>query len=303
MNYGVVDVGSNTVRLCIYDVSADGRKFKTVVNRKTMAGLAAYVCDGVLSDEGIAVAADAVRKCLKRAAYLKPARVEVFATAVLRTIANSAEAVAAIEQAADCSIALLSEEEEAHLGFVGASLRDELVNGVLIDIGGGSSETTLIADGRDAMRSSLPIGSLSSYRAYVSDILPTSEEFEAMRNATRALLEADAHGMAEHRVRRLFGVGGSIRALAEVHAHMAPGSSDKDLTRLDVRGLANDVFERRRAFLDAVLHVAPERVHTIACGLAILIELFDDFDADSIHVCANGVREGYLVERMLSAHA
>ena len=70
MNYGVIDVGSNTVRLCVYDVSADGKKFKTIVNRKSMAGLAAYVSDGVLSQEGIEVAAECVKKCLKRAAYL-----------------------------------------------------------------------------------------------------------------------------------------------------------------------------------------------------------------------------------------
>lgn len=299
MNYGVIDVGSNTVRLCVYDVTADGKKFKTIVNRKTMAGLAAYVQDGVLSDEGIEVAADSVRKCLKRATYLKPVRVDVFATAVLRNIANSAEAIAAIERAANCKIALLSEEDEAHLGFVGASSKDDLSNGVLIDIGGGSSEVTLIADGKDVMRASLPLGSLSSYKKHVSDIMPTEEEFAAIRNEVRALLEADAHGMAEHRVRRLFGVGGSIRALAEVNAHLIEGVSDKDMTRDDVHRLAQDAFANRREFLDAVLHIAPERVHTIACGLAVLIELFDDFDADTLHVCSNGVREGYLIERIL----
>lgn len=300
MNYGVIDVGSNTVRLCVYDVSADGKKFKTIVNRKSMAGLAAYVLDGVLSQEGIEVAAECVKKCLKRAAYLKPVRVDVFATAVLRNIDNSAQAIAAIEDMADCSIALLSEEDEAHLGFVGASSKDELVNGVLVDIGGGSSEVTLVADSKDVMRASLPLGSLSSYRRHVSDIMPTEAEFAAIQGEVHALLEADAHGMAEHRVRRLFGVGGSIRALAEVNAHLQGGVSDKDMTHEDVRRLVEDMFERRRAFLDAVLHIAPERVHTIACGLAILTELFDDFDAMGLHVCSNGVREGYLVERILA---
>lgn len=299
MNYGVIDVGSNTVRLCVYDVSADGRKFKTIVNRKTMAGLAAYVQDGVLSEEGIGVAAESVRKCLKRAAYLKPVRVDVFATAVLRNIANSAQAISAIETAANCSIALLSEEDEAHLGFAGASSKDELVNGVLVDIGGGSSEVTLVADRKDVMRASLPLGSLSSYRRHVRDIMPTKEEFEAIQAEVHALLEADAHGMAEHRVRRLFGVGGSVRALAEVNAHLVEGASDKDMTHDDVHRLVEDMFARRRIFLDAVLHAAPERVHTIACGLAILTELFDDFDADTLHICSNGVREGYLIERIL----
>ncbi|MFQ9741642.1 MAG: hypothetical protein ACLRX5_03620 [Slackia sp.] len=165
MNYGVIDVGSNTVRLCVYDVSADGKKFKTIMNRKTMAGLASYVRDGKISEEGIAVAAESIGKCLKRASYLKPVRVDVFATAVLRNISNSAQAIAAIESEAHCSIVLLSEEDEAHLGFVGASSRDAMENGVLIDIGGGSSEVTLIVNSNDVMCASLPVGSLSSYKA------------------------------------------------------------------------------------------------------------------------------------------
>lgn len=303
MNYAVVDLGSNTVRLCVYDVSDDGRKFKTIMNRKITAGLAAYVQDGVMSAEGIAIAAESVKKCLKRAAYLRPARIDVFATAVLRNIGNSAEAVAAIEREAECSIALLSESDEAHLGFVGASSEDEISNGVLIDIGGGSSEVTLVCAGSDVMRASLPVGSLSSYKAYVSDILPTAEEIAAIRADVRALLEANAHGLAEHRVRRFFGVGGSVRTLAEVNAHMNPGASESDFLRAEAEALLACVGEQRRAFVDAVLHVAPERIHTVVCGLAILIELFDDFDASSLHVCKNGVREGYLIERMLGKGA
>lgn len=301
MNYGVIDVGSNTVRLCVYDVSADGKKFKTIMNRKTMAGLASYVRDGKISEKGIAVAVESIGKCLKRASYLKPVRVDVFATAVLRNISNSAQAIAAIESEAHCSIVLLSEEDEAHLGFVGASSRDAMENGVLIDIGGGSSEVTLIVNSNDVMRASLPVGSLSSYKGHVEDILPTEEEFASIRRAVRDLLDVDAHGMSEHRVRRLFGVGGSIRALAEVNARMLDDASNRDMTHEDVDRLVHDLFERRRAFLDAVLNVSPERVHTIACGLAILVELFDDFDASTLHVCANGVREGYLIDRMLKS--
>ena len=51
MIYGVVDVGSNTVRLCVYDVTDDGRKAKIIINRKSMAGSASYVVDGEMTRE------------------------------------------------------------------------------------------------------------------------------------------------------------------------------------------------------------------------------------------------------------
>ena len=82
MKYAVIDVGSNTVRLCVYDVLCpEKRKFKTIMNRKIMAGLATYIVDGAFSDEGIAEAILAVKKCIKRASYLSPDRIDVFATA------------------------------------------------------------------------------------------------------------------------------------------------------------------------------------------------------------------------------
>ena len=48
-----------------------------------------------------------------------------------------------------------------------------------------------------------------------------------------------------------------------------------------------------------MLHTSPERLHTISCGLAVLLEIFERFDAQILHVCENGVREGFLIERML----
>lgn len=299
MNYGVIDVGSNTVRLCVYDVSTDGKKFKTIVNRKITAGLASYVENGVLSDQGIQVAIDSVRRCLKRASLLNASRVDVFATAVLRNIANSGEAVAAVEKGAGCTVSLLTDQDEAHLGFVGASYEDDLTNGVLIDIGGGSAEVTLIAGGKDALRASLPIGSLSSYKKHVADILPTCDEMGGIRRDAAALLDSEPGGIVEHRVKKLFGVGGSIRAIAEANALLRPEATERDISRADAEALASDIVENRRAFIDAVLHTSPERLHTISCGLAILLEMFDRFDAQTLHVCENGVREGFLIERML----
>lgn len=299
MKYGVIDVGSNTVRLCVYDVSTDGKKFKTIVNRKITAGLASYVEGGALSDKGVEVAIESVRRCLKRAALLDVARVDVFATAVLRNISNSAEAVSAVEKGAGCSIALPSDEDEAHLGFVGACHEDVLDNGVLVDIGGGSAEVTLVAAGNDVMRASLPIGSLSSYKKHVADILPAPQEADAIRRDTAALLDAEPSGIVEHRVKKLFGVGGSIRAIAETNALLRPEASYCDISRVDAEMLAEDVTENRRAFIDAVLHTSPERLHTISCGLAVLLEIFERFDAQTLHVCENGVREGFLIERML----
>ena len=261
--------------------------------------MAAYIVDGAFSDEGIAEAILAVRKCIKRASYLSPDRIDVFATAVLRNISNSAQAIAAIEQGAGCSISLLSNADEAHLGFVGASSRGTLDDGALIDIGGGSTEITVIENGIDVARTSLPQGSLSSYKRFVGDILPTENEISAIRASVRRLIAADKTGACTGSAQELYGVGGSIRALSEVNAWVVPGASSEEITRNDVNRMLRDIVGHRRTFIDAVLHVSPERIHTIVCGLAILVEVFEELDGERLRIRDRGVREGYLIERML----
>lgn len=301
MRYAVVDLGSNTIRLCVYDVA--GGSIKTIVNRKQMAGLASYVEGGELTREGIDTAVRILRKQLKRAALFGPDRTDVFATAVLRNIKNSKRAVATISEQAGAPIVLLSDADEAHLGFVGASSATAMESGVLIDIGGGSSEVTRVRKGSDVARASVPQGSLSSFEAFVSDILPTADEAAAIRRAFReryaATLSAAHVAAGDFRSETLFGIGGSVRAVAEVCGQLRPNCDGKTLTCEDVLYLCTAMLTDRRSFVHAVLRVAPERLHTVACGLFILAELFELAGGRRLTVCKNGLREGYLIERML----
>ncbi len=154
-NYGVIDLGSNSVRLVVYEVKDDRRPvytnkdFRSLLNDKVMAGLAAYVREAVFTQAGVERAASVLKGHLKRARYFQCKRIDVFATAVLRNCENSAEAVAALQEAAGTRIALLSARDEAHLGFVGATCDRVIERGTLVDIGGGSTELTRIEGGQD----------------------------------------------------------------------------------------------------------------------------------------------------------
>ena len=145
-NYAVVDLGSNSIRLVVYDVkdahkrTCTNKDFKSLINDKVMAGLSAYVVDGVFTQDGIDRAVSVLRGHAKRARYFDCEKMEVFATAVIRNALNCEEAVAAIEEAAELPISLLSATDEAHLGFVGAPRDRAVERGTLVDIGGGSTE-------------------------------------------------------------------------------------------------------------------------------------------------------------------
>ncbi|WP_270298684.1 hypothetical protein [Eggerthella sinensis] len=172
-NYAVVDLGSNSIRLVVYEVKDAHRRtytskdFKSLINDKVMAGLSAYVVDGVFTQDGIDRAISVLRGHAKRARYFNCEKMEVFATAVIRNAKNCDEAVIAIEEGAGLPISLLSAQDEAHLGFVGATCDRTVVRGTLVDIGGGSTELTRVEHDRDFDNASLGQGSLSSFAQHV----------------------------------------------------------------------------------------------------------------------------------------
>ena len=304
-NYGVIDLGSNSVRLVVYEVKNDrqasytNKDFRSLMNDKVMAGLSAYVKDGTFVQAGIERAASVLKGHLKRARYFRCKRIDVFATAVLRNCENSAEAVAALQEAIGMPIALLSARDEAHLGFVGATCDRAIDRGTLIDIGGGSTELTRIENGRDFANVSIPQGSLSSYAQHVAGVLPTPQETEAIAHAfwrqVRALPNADAY-----RASRFYGIGGSVRAAAKMYAQThGEGVRPKTLTPAQVDGILRMRRSDASAYAHSALKASAERIHTLTPGCVILESLLTGLGAEKLEICKYGVREGYLIERML----
>lgn len=304
-NYAVVDLGSNSIRLVVYDVkdahkrTCTNKDFKRLINDKVMAGLSAYVVDGVFTQDGIDRAVSVLRGHAKRARYFDCEKMEVFATAVIRNALNCEEAVAAIEEAAELPISLLSATDEAHLGFVGATCDRAVERGTLVDIGGGSTELTRIESSLDFDNASIGQGSLSSFAQHVRAILPTPGEMDAIAEAFRkrfaGLPNSDAY-----RSEALYGIGGSVRAAAKMHAQ-ATGAAvrPKTMTKQQIHAILAWCRTDPDTFAHAALKASAERVHTLVPGCIILGELFDACGAERLDVCKYGVREGYLIDRML----
>jgi len=219
--YGVIDLGSNSIRLVIYEVKDDRRStysskdFKSIINDKVMAGLAAFVEDGVFTSDGVDRAVNVLKSHMKRVRYFGCKRVDVFATAVLRNAVNCAEAVAEIERRCGLAVTLLSARDEAHLGFVGARCSTPLERGTLVDIGGGSTELTRVEGGRDSDDVSLGQGSLSSFARFVRNILPAPIEMDAIACEFRGNLRR-LPSLEPYKAPTLYGVGGSTRAAAKL---------------------------------------------------------------------------------------
>lgn len=303
--YGVIDLGSNSIRMVMYDVKDDrksaytSKDFKSIINDKVMAGLAAFVENGVFTPAGVNRAVSVLKSHVKHARYFNCKRLDVFATAVLRNAENCGAAIAEIEECTGLAIQLLSAHDEAHLGFVGAAASAPIERGTIIDIGGGSTELTRISGGRDFDDRSIPQGSLSSFARYVKAVVPAPFEMDAIACAFRAHLK-QLPNLDTYRTDTLYGVGGSARAAAKmVQQVRGLDLRPRIITATDVADVLAFARENPNAFSHAALKASAERVHTVVPGCVILDTLFSQLGADRLEIRKGGVREGYLIERIL----
>lgn len=293
---GIVDLGSNTIRLSIYHW--EGQDFRLLLNKKTMAGLAGYVQGVVLSDSGILVACRTLSSYRALLDNFQVSKMHVFATASLRNISNTGEAVETIRDVTGIPVEVLSGDEEAALSFKGAVLPGGVSTGLLADIGGGSFELVSYEDMSITSACSLPVGSLSLYTRFVNGLFPTPEERKAMRAYVEEQL--DRARTAGVRRSRLCGVGGTIRALNKLSVdvfHKPPES--RSMTAEELRELYKLLKKDGRDTLRQILHAAPDRVHTLVPGLVILNTIIKAYGVEQVTASSSGVREGYLMDRVM----
>lgn len=303
--YGVIDLGSNTIRLVIYQLKklslhSTNPGFKRLVNSKDMAGLAAFVdSEGVFTTQGIDRAESVLSEHLRHASYFDCEQVDIFATAVIRNAVNRDEVVAELEDRLHKPIHVLSGEEEARLDFIGATCDRVIEEGLLVDIGGASTELISVHNGKSKRRVSIPQGSLSSFADHVAGILPTQAEMKAIAHEFEHHLYTlpKTPGAIPH----LYGVGGSVRAATKMHAVMQQSAQKvTTLTPPDVSAILHACAQDPDTYGHNALKAAADRVHTLTPGCCILDVIMKAYEAQELTLCKYGVREGYLIERMLT---
>lgn len=292
MLYGIVDIGSNTIRLKIYEYK--NNKIKSVFSKKKTAGLIAYRDDGKLNDEGINILSSILNKFNKIMNLLNVARRYFFATASLRNISNTYEIIDFIKEKIGVDIHILDDETEAQLSFnsvksTGLSSDD----GILLDVGGGSSEIIVFENKTPVDKGSLPVGSLSCYEDYVGIMFPNKKESKNIEK--RVIKEIEDLGLVKTHKKYLFGVGGTVRNLKKLLVHLNFINEKKDAFPVYLLDEVLDELKyNNKEDFNKILKVKAERIHTLVPGIIIIKTIAKYFHVEKICVCKNSIREGVL---------
>jgi exopolyphosphatase/guanosine-5'-triphosphate,3'-diphosphate pyrophosphatase len=204
----VIDIGSNSVRLVVYQSMT--RSLVSLFNEKTLCGLGREVqTTGLLAPDAVAKALTSLRRFRALCRVMKVGRVHAIATAACRDASNGPDFIAKAERICGVKIEILSGPREAKLSALGVVSGVHRPDGIVGDLGGGSLELIDVRRNRLHSGVTLPLGSLalqdSSHKS-----LKRAERI--VRNDISAVTQLKAG-----RGRSFYAVGGTWRSLARIH--------------------------------------------------------------------------------------
>lgn len=289
--YGVIDIGSNTIRLVIYSVN--GNNIQAVLKNKYMAGLAGYInSNGRMTKEGIREAVSILKELRAITDQITLEEILPFGTAPLRNITNSDEVLATLKKKTGFDISVLSGREEAMYDYYGALRSTSMKTGLITDVGGGSTELVFFKDREMIDSVSLPVGSLNMYTKYVDGILPSRPEIRHIRADVDERLKDSGFCPDDVDVDTMYALGGTARTTHQIAAYVT-GSSKKYSPDF-FEDYLSQICNGPGKITNRVLRIAPDRIHTITPGITIMSEVCSMFRIRNIVTSPYGVREGYL---------
>ena len=293
MKQAIIDIGSNSIRLTLYETK--DQDFRILFKEKDIAGLASYVEDGKLTSEGIECACASLLTFQSTLKALEIDNVHVFATASLRNVSNSQQALTLIQAATGLDVEIITGQEEALLGYSGAMKELHLSSGAFMDIGGASTEVVTFDNGRPIDYASYPVGSLSLYHNCVKNILPGNGSVKKIKKSIDEAISFD-----EKSEPLLVAVGGTARAALKFAKNYFKLSKDtRCITVNQLDQLCEFFCSGKKQASELILKLEPERIHTLVPGLLILQQVLHKFNAQQLVISKYGVREGYLCQRIL----
>ncbi len=281
--FAVIDVGSNSVRLMFV---ADGKVLYKRLNTTRLG-------------EGIATSSRLKREAIERSAlavadfYAQAKRegaetVVAFATAAVRTAENRAEFLDEVKALCGLSVEVISGEEEAELGILGALGESD---GGVIDVGGASTEIVVKKDGELAYKKSVNIGVVRLKDKCGRDL----NALQVMANAA-----ASEYG-AFPNIKELYAIGGTATTLAALELGLTQYCSEKVtgtvITDARMRAIADKLSAMTVAEIEALPCMPKGRADVITGGAVLLSVLMQRLDIQKLIVSDRDNLEGYAIKK------
>lgn len=294
--FAVIDIGTNSVRLMIAQVTEKEIKslYKTLNTVRIGEDMGKSNC---ISEAAIRRTTAALSKYKDEAEKAGVQDLFVFATSAVREAQNRQEFLDTVLALCGITIDVLSGEEEAKTGFLGAAGRNKKSG--MIDIGGGSTEVICGKDDNLSFIKSFRVGTVRALSLY-----PESDAGDGLKKA-RAWVNheiSELKGLNELKNIPFIGIGGTSTALASIALGLKKYDPEKVQGYVLTRDKLDEIF-RMLIYLTVderknVTGLDSKRADVIVYGCMILEAFMDTIGLDKIEASDRDNQEGYLIRKL-----
>jgi exopolyphosphatase/guanosine-5'-triphosphate,3'-diphosphate pyrophosphatase len=294
----VVDIGTNSTRLLIADVGADGalqERHRTSIVTRLGANVDAT---GRLQE-------DAMQRVFHTLASMRELIDELGATATtavltsaVRDAANGPEFTATVRERYGLDARTIGGDEEAALTFAGATSEraDTSRELLVVDIGGGSTEFVIGRDGDVAFHVSTQAGVVRQTERHVAHDPPRPAEIDGLRREVGQIIRDNVCAERRRSVAHAIAVAGTATSCAAIELELDPYDRalvhGHVLRRAIVAGILGQLSRLTDTERRAVIGLQPDRAPTIVAGVAMLLEVLDAFGLEEIEVSEHDILRG-----------
>lgn len=296
----IIDIGSNSARLVIYEKTSH-YGFHLICEKKSKVriGEGAYQKEGYLQPVGIKRAFLALKSFVSTIDKYQAAQTICVATSALRDAPNAKEFISWIQKELGLYIQVIDGKKEARYGAIAASNLLPVQNGITIDIGGGSSDMSLIKNGKIVDTHSLDLGTVRLKELFFDQ----TEDIRKINKKAKTYIQKEITRLPKQfRSTIAISIGGTARTLSKAIMKQSDYPLDK------LHAFIFDI-EKYLPFLEAIpcseiknlsqFKVKKNRYDTIREGTLIFTEILSHIGAKEVISSSVGVREGVFLEKLL----
>lgn len=302
MRLGIIDIGSNTVRLVVWELY--GRGFYRIIEElkeNVRLGQDGHLPN--IAEDRILAALETLKKFKNFAQSILVDRIIVVATDPVRRASNREDFLRRIQSQTGFVPIVLDEYEESFLDFRGVTGSMEVRNSLMVDLGGSSTELVWIRDNEIVQCTSLPIGTLTLTEQYDLGGIVTPASHTAM---THHLAEAFAAipWIQKNQFATMILVGGSARTIGRIDRNRRHYpltlTHNYTLLDLDINNLYNQLMTKTASARAKLPGLEMDRADVILGAVAIVKSLCQQTHLTELRISGSGLREGILFDHIRS---
>ena len=293
-----IDVGSNAMRLGIASADDDGRMHVIHTDREPVRLGADVFSKGEVTDGRLVEAMEAFLKFRKLINEFKVKSVRAVGTSALREARNRDYCIGQIAKTTEISIDVINSEEEARLEFLAVSRAIKLhgKTALIVDIGGGSVEISLVTDNEIVSTESFGIGTVR-----LLQMLNERKQGERVfRQLAREYINVSGtrlrKAIGEHRVDMCIATGGNVESLGDLRVQLCDADDDRSITLDELNTILKQLQSRSYEERIKDFGLRQDRADVIIPAIIVLQIVANEARVQEIQIPRVGVREGLLID-------